>query len=69
MTEPDRSVRCPVCRHEQTGLTIREGRLWSGTAQVIGYVCQGCGRTIHWGIRGNSKRKPKKRGIADNSFP
>ncbi len=58
MTEDARPVRCPICKHEQAGLTVRKGRLWSGNVQVLGYVCQECGRTIHWGIRG--AQKPKK---------
>jgi DNA-directed RNA polymerase subunit RPC12/RpoP len=57
MTDETRPVRCPICKHEQTGLIVRKGRLWSGNVQVLGYVCQGCGRTIHWGIRGAQKQK------------
>ncbi len=58
MSDESRPVRCPICKHEQNGLLIRQGRLWSGETQVLGYVCQRCGRTIHWGIRG--AHKPKK---------
>jgi hypothetical protein len=61
-----RPVRCPVCKQIQTDLTIKDGRLWGGDAQVLGYVCRYCGRPIHWGERGATDRrgrpKPKPPG-------
>jgi C4-type Zn-finger protein len=61
MADEAQPVRCPICKREQAGLTVRKGQLWSGNVQVLGYVCQGCGHTIHWGIRGAKKQKKTAR--------
>ncbi len=48
-------VKCPRCGRIQEGVEIREGRLYVAetTTQLIGYVCEGCERAVHWGKTGD----------------
>jgi len=52
----DRKVKCPGCGQMQSGLVLVDGKLYAmrdeqmGT-RVLGYVCSGCGRRVHYGER------------------
>lgn len=52
----ERKVICPGCKEVQAGLVLVDGKLYAmrdeqlGT-RVLGYVCCGCGRRVHYGER------------------
>jgi hypothetical protein len=50
-------VRCPRCGIVQPGLEMNgQGQLVAGVQVIVAYQCVGCLQTIHWGIRGNTKK-------------
>lgn len=50
-----RHPKCPRCGHFAAHLTVRHGKLYVADTdtQVTGWVCLGCGRPVHWGVRGD----------------
>jgi hypothetical protein len=51
----EQAAKCPACGRLQEWFTLREdgtlGVKGQPRAIVTGYVCEGCGRTIHWHVR------------------
>ncbi len=60
--EIQQSVVCPRCGRIHKELVILYGRMYvrGSATRVTGYVCGGCKKVIHWGVRQPNPSKAKQ---------